>query len=139
MLKSIFEIFLSRENDPASRGMAATSANRCVNPAMRAKAQTKYFLVESKCVELPTTVSAMSTCHFIFPIFPMLLSLAAGTKTTINPAANDNSEDRVLSLVIALTVTAVETQISEVSNELTNAVSSMGKATTISAANLSKK
>lgn len=119
--------------------MAAISANRCVNPAMRAKAQTKYFLVASKCVELPTTVSAMSTCHFIFPIFPMLLSLAAGTKTTINPAPKDNSEDRVVCFVIALTVTAVETQISEVINELTNAVSSMGKATTISAANLSRK
>jgi hypothetical protein len=69
----------------------------------------------------------------------MLLSLAAGTKTTINPAPKDNSEDRVVCFVIALTVTAVETQISEVINELTNAVSSMGKATTISAANLSRK
>ena len=72
-------------------------------------------------------------------MFPMLLSLAAGTKTTINPAPKANSEDLVACFAIAVIVTAVEIQMIEVSRELASAVNSIGKVTTMRATIRSRK
>jgi hypothetical protein len=130
---------LSTENDLASNGMAPINANGWVNPVISVSAQTKYFLVASRCVELPVTVSAINICHFMFPMFPMLLSLAAGTKTTIKPAMIANMEEFVALFAIAVIATAVEIQISEVINELASAMNSIGKTTTKSATNRSRK
>lgn len=130
---------LSSENDRASNGIAAINVKGWVNPVISASTHTKYFLVASKCVELPTTVSTMSTCHFMFPIFPMLLSLPAGTKTTINPDPKANSEDLVICFAIAVIATAVKIQMREVSSELTSAVNSIEKVTTMRATIRSKK